>query len=133
MNHMNGGITVLPIHTCTKQPAGFRQHRLRIFEGGILTQVWQSNRGWRKWHVEELHNLYCSPECFEVVKWSRIRWVGCVERMVLCEIHAQSSWQTLLIREWMILNWILNTVYESRDELLDFGQGLGVCFLIWIM
>jgi hypothetical protein len=37
--------------------------------------------GWRKLHNEELHNLYYSPSIIRIIKLSRMRWVGHVERM----------------------------------------------------
>ena len=35
---------------------------------------------WRKLHDEELNDLY-SPNIIQVIKSSRLRWVGHVERM----------------------------------------------------
>jgi hypothetical protein len=31
-------------------------------------------RGWRKWHNEELHNLYSSPNIIRMIKSRRMRW-----------------------------------------------------------
>jgi hypothetical protein len=47
----------------------------RIFgpKGNELT------RGWRKLHIEELHNFYSSP--IITIKSRRIRWAGHVARM----------------------------------------------------
>jgi hypothetical protein len=36
---------------------------------------------WRKFHNEELHNLYSSPDIIRQVKSRRMRWVGHVARM----------------------------------------------------
>jgi hypothetical protein len=41
------------------------EHRLRVFENGVLRIIFEHNRkevtgGWRKIHNEELHNLYVS-------------------------------------------------------------------------
>jgi hypothetical protein len=37
--------------------------------------------GWRKLHIEELHNLYFSPSIIRMIKSRRMRWEGHVERM----------------------------------------------------
>jgi len=37
--------------------------------------------GCRKLHNEELNDLYSSPNIVRVIKWRRMRWVGCVARM----------------------------------------------------
>jgi hypothetical protein len=31
---------------------------------------------WRKFHNEELQDLYCSPDIIQVIKSRRMRWVG---------------------------------------------------------
>jgi len=36
---------------------------------------------WRKLHIEELNDLYCSPNIVRVIKSRIIRWVGYVARM----------------------------------------------------
>jgi hypothetical protein len=42
-----------------------REHRLRIFENGVLRRIFGPKREevtgqWKEVHNEELHNLYCS-------------------------------------------------------------------------
>jgi hypothetical protein len=37
--------------------------------------------GWTKFHNEQLHNLYCSPNIISVVKLRRMRCVGHVAAM----------------------------------------------------
>jgi hypothetical protein len=37
--------------------------------------------GWRTLHIEELHNLYASPNIIRVIKSRRTVWVGHVARM----------------------------------------------------
>jgi hypothetical protein len=32
--------------------------------------------GWRKLHIEELHNLYSSPNIIRIIKSRRMRWAG---------------------------------------------------------
>jgi len=36
---------------------------------------------WRKLHVEELNDLYCSPNIVRVIKSRRMRWAGYVARI----------------------------------------------------
>jgi len=36
---------------------------------------------WRKLQNEELHDLYCSPNIFRVIKLRRMKWAGHVEGM----------------------------------------------------
>jgi hypothetical protein len=36
---------------------------------------------WRKLYIEELHNLYSSPNIIRQIKSRRMRWVGYVARM----------------------------------------------------
>jgi hypothetical protein len=37
-------------------------------------------REWRKLHIEELHNLYSSPNTIRQIKSRRMRWTGHVAR-----------------------------------------------------
>jgi hypothetical protein len=36
---------------------------------------------WRKLHIEEVHNLYSSPDIIRQIKSRRMRWAGHVARM----------------------------------------------------
>jgi len=36
---------------------------------------------WRRLHIEELNNFYCSPNIVRVIKWRRMGWAGHVARM----------------------------------------------------
>ena len=38
-------------------------------------------REWRKLHIEECNDLYCSPNVIWVIKSRRMRWSGHVEHM----------------------------------------------------
>jgi hypothetical protein len=56
------------------------EHRLRVFENTVLTEILGPKRDvatgeWRRLHNEELHNLYCSPNIIRMVKSRRMRWV----------------------------------------------------------
>jgi hypothetical protein len=58
--------------------------RLRVFKNGVLRRTLGSKRDevtgeWRKFHNEELHDLYSSPNNVRVIK--SIRWAGHVARM----------------------------------------------------
>jgi hypothetical protein len=57
-----------------------REHRVRVFENRVLRRIFGLNRdevveGWRTLHIEELHNLYTSPNIFRVIKSRKMRWV----------------------------------------------------------
>jgi hypothetical protein len=54
------------------------EHRLRVFENRVLRKIFGLNRdevtgGWRKLHIEELHNLYSASSIIRMMKSSRMR------------------------------------------------------------
>jgi hypothetical protein len=62
------------------------EHRLRVFEKGVLRRIFGLKTdevpGRRKiLHNEELHNLYSSPSVIRMNKSKRMRWAGYVARM----------------------------------------------------
>jgi hypothetical protein len=62
------------------------EHRLTVFENGVLRRIFGHKRDgvtgeWRKLHNEELHNLYSSPGIIRQVKSRRMRLAGPVARM----------------------------------------------------
>jgi hypothetical protein len=49
------------------------EHRLRVFENGVLRRIFGPKRDevtgeWRKFHNEELHNLYSSTDIIRQIK-----------------------------------------------------------------
>ena len=57
-----------------------------MFENRVLRRVFELKRDevigeWRKRHIEELNELYCSPNIVRVIKSRRMRWVGHVACM----------------------------------------------------
>jgi len=64
------------------------ERRLRVFENRALRRIfvpkrYAVTREWRKLHIEELNDLYSSPNFFffYVIKSRRMRWAGHVTRV----------------------------------------------------
>jgi hypothetical protein len=62
------------------------EHRLRVFENRVLRKIFGPKRDevmgeWRKFHNEELRDLYSSPSIIRIIKSRRMRWAGHVARM----------------------------------------------------
>jgi hypothetical protein len=61
------------------------EHRLSVFENGVLRGIFGPEKDeltWelRKLHNEELHDLYSLPNIVRVIKSRRMRWAGHVAR-----------------------------------------------------
>jgi hypothetical protein len=61
------------------------EHRLSMSESRVLWGIFGTKRekvagGWRRLHIEELHNLYDSPNIIMVIKSRKMRWAGLWER-----------------------------------------------------
>jgi hypothetical protein len=57
-----------------------------VFKNRVLRRIFGPKRDevtgeWRKFHSEELHNLYSSPDIIRHVKSRRMRWAGHMARM----------------------------------------------------
>jgi hypothetical protein len=55
--------------------------RLRVFENRVLKGIFGPNRDevtgeWRKLHIEELNDPYCSPNIVRVFTSRKMRWGG---------------------------------------------------------
>jgi hypothetical protein len=62
------------------------ERRLRVFENRVLRRVFGPKKDevteeWRKFHNEELNDLYYLPSIVWVVKSRRMRWAGHVARI----------------------------------------------------
>jgi hypothetical protein len=57
-----------------------------VFENRVLRRIFGPKRDevtgeWRKFHNEELRDLYSSPSIIRIIKSRRMRWTGRVARM----------------------------------------------------
>jgi hypothetical protein len=56
-----------------------QEHRLRVFENGVLRRIFGPKRDevtgdWRKLHNKELHNFDSSPNIIRMIKSSKMIW-----------------------------------------------------------
>jgi hypothetical protein len=68
------------------------EHRLKVFENGVLRKIFGQRRdevigGWTKLHNKELHNLHSSPNIIIQIKSRRMAWNGHVACMGRRGIH----------------------------------------------
>ena len=59
--------------------------RLRVFDNRILRRTFDPNKDenvkWRRFHNEEFHRLYRSPNIVRMINSREMRWAGHVARM----------------------------------------------------
>jgi hypothetical protein len=68
-----------------------------VFENRTLRRIFElkrdeMTRGWRKWHNEELHNLYSSLSIIRIIKSRRMAWAVHVLRMEAKKTHIGYWW-----------------------------------------
>jgi len=113
---------ILPVlYGCETWSLTLREERkLRVFENMVLRRIFGPRRDevtgeWRRFHNEELNDLYSSPNIVQVIKSRRMRWAGHVARMggvrgcIWSWWGNQSErdhWEDLGIDGWIILGWI---------------------------
>jgi hypothetical protein len=61
------------------------EHILRVFENRVLSRLFGRKKDemsgeWRKFHNEDLHNLYSSADIIRQIKSRRMMWSGHVVR-----------------------------------------------------
>jgi hypothetical protein len=80
-------ILVVVLYGCETWSITLREeHRLRVFEKKVLRRIFapkgdEVTGEWRKFHSEELNNLYSPPNIIRQIKSRRMRWAGHVARM----------------------------------------------------
>ena len=104
-----------------RQPLTLREERkLRVFKNMVLRRIFGPRRDevtgeWRRWHNEELNDLYSSPNIVRVIKSRRMRWTGHVagmgeERVCIGSWwgnrRERDDWGDLGVDGWIILGWI---------------------------
>jgi hypothetical protein len=62
------------------------EHRLKVLKNRVLRGIFGPERDeitgeWRKFHNEELHDLYCTPTIVRVIKSRKMIWKWHVVRM----------------------------------------------------
>ena len=122
-----------PIYACPTGVGTCRVDELRVFENMVLRRIFGPRRDemtgeWRRLHIEELNDLYSSPNIVRVIKSRRMRWAGHVARMGEVRGCVGSwwgnrregdHWGDLGVDGWIILGWI------SRRWDVGIWTGLG--------
>jgi len=96
------------------------ERKLRVFENRVLRRIFGSRRDevtgeWRRWHNEDLNDLYSSPNIVRVIKSRRMRWAGHgahmgdergVHRFLVGNGRERDHSGDLGVNGWIILGWI---------------------------
>jgi hypothetical protein len=69
-----------------------------VFGNGVLRRIFGTKTvevigGWRKLHIEELHNLYSLPSIIRMIKSRKMRWAGHVAQMGRRGMHIGFCWE----------------------------------------
>jgi hypothetical protein len=64
----------------------WEEPRLKVFQNRVLKRIFWAKQNevtaeWRKYHNEELNELYSSPTIVQVIKSRLMTWAGHVVRM----------------------------------------------------
>ena len=70
-----------------------------MFSRIVGPEMDEVTREWRKLHIEELNDLYYSPNILPVIKSRRMKWAGHVARMGRGEVHTGFWWGNLRERD----------------------------------
>jgi hypothetical protein len=80
------------------------ERRLRMFENRVLRKIFGTKRDevtreWRKLNIEQINDLYYSPNFVRIIKARTIRWAGHVDRMGRRDAYTWFWWGTLRERD----------------------------------
>jgi len=118
-------MVIFPVVLCgceTWSLTSRQEHRLRMFENGVLRRIFGPKRDdgtgeWRKLSNEELNDLYCLLNIIQVSKSRTTRWAEHVAHMGRGEVHTGLLWGNLRERDQLedpgvegriILRWIFS-------------------------
>jgi hypothetical protein len=74
-----------------------------VFKNRVVRRIFRPKKDeatgeWRKFHIEEIHNLYSHPDIIRQMETRRMRWAGHVARMREESVQGfggkETSWKT---------------------------------------
>jgi hypothetical protein len=73
------------------------EQRLRVIENRVSRMIFGPKReedgSWRKFHNDELHSLYSSPNIVKVIQSRSMRWVGQRASMGRGKVFTGFGWE----------------------------------------